>query len=151
MRDSLGGAVNIIIIVVFIVIALGYMAFNVNYTKAFRMKNKIISEFEKANGVCEAGSACANNIVAYAHEIGYETNRNSFHCNGLSPGVNNLFCYSEVVVNARQDSSSIADRNDSHYYTIVTKINIEIPIIDNVFDLDVFKISGNTKKMDKKR
>ena len=43
MRDSLGGAVNIIIIVVFIVIALGYMAFNVNYTKAFRMKNKIIS------------------------------------------------------------------------------------------------------------
>ena len=43
MRDALGGSVTIVIIVVFIVIVLGYLAFNVNYTKAFRMKDKIIS------------------------------------------------------------------------------------------------------------
>jgi hypothetical protein len=42
MRDAMGGSVALVIIVVFIVIALGYMAFNVNYTKAFNMKNKII-------------------------------------------------------------------------------------------------------------
>ena len=46
MRDSIGGSVVLIIIVVFIVVALGYMAFNVNYTKAFRMKNKVIAVYE---------------------------------------------------------------------------------------------------------
>ena len=50
MRDAFGGAVNIYIIVVFIVFALGYMAFNVNYTKAFRMKDKIVALYEKYNG-----------------------------------------------------------------------------------------------------
>ena len=44
MRDALGGIVNITIIVVFLVIVSGYLAFNVNYTKAFRVKNKIITE-----------------------------------------------------------------------------------------------------------
>ena len=46
MRDAIGGAVNIVIIVVFIVIVLAYLAFNVNYTKASRMKNKIIATYE---------------------------------------------------------------------------------------------------------
>ena len=31
MRDAMGGTVTLVIIVVFIVVALGYMAFNVNY------------------------------------------------------------------------------------------------------------------------
>ena len=150
MRDSLGGAVNIVIIVVFIVIALGYMAFNVNYTKAFRMKNKIINEYEKADGVCPSGSDCYSNIQTYAHEIGYEPSRNSFHCpdGGYAmDSSHHLYCYKEFQVKSRSDEDSIKDRADGKYYRIVTKINIEIPIIDNVFDLDVFKISGDTKTM----
>ena len=43
MRDAFGGIVNISMIVVFLVVVSGYLAFNVTYTKAFRMKNKIIT------------------------------------------------------------------------------------------------------------
>ncbi len=151
MRDSLGGAVNVIIIVVFIVVALGYMAFNVNYTKAFRMKNKIISEYEKAEGDCGSG-ICPANIEKYANEIGYKPNRSTFHCNGMTPGYKNLYCYDEIAVNTRITSDdSINDRANGVYYRIVTKINIEIPIIDNIFDLDVFKISGDTKTIYKEK
>lgn len=46
MRDAIGGVVNIQIILVFIVIVSGYLAFSVNYTKAFRVKNKIITTLE---------------------------------------------------------------------------------------------------------
>ena len=46
MRDGIGSVVMITIIIVFIVAASSYLAFNVNYTKAFRMKNKIISIYE---------------------------------------------------------------------------------------------------------
>ena len=35
MSDSLGGTVIIVLIVLFITIVSGYLAFNVNYTKAF--------------------------------------------------------------------------------------------------------------------
>ncbi|MBO4731371.1 MAG: hypothetical protein J5597_01005 [Spirochaetaceae bacterium] len=63
MRDAMGGSVALVIIVVFIVIALGYMAFNVNYTKAFRMKNKIISVYEKYEGKCEEN--CEKEIKDY--------------------------------------------------------------------------------------
>ena len=34
MRDALGGVVNLAMIVVFLVLVCGYLAFNVNYTKA---------------------------------------------------------------------------------------------------------------------
>ena len=45
MRDGLGSAVMIAIIVVFIAIVSGYLAFNVNYMKAFNMKNKICQKY----------------------------------------------------------------------------------------------------------
>ena len=43
MRDAFGGLMNMVIIIVFLVLVSGYLAFNVNYTKAFRVKNKIIT------------------------------------------------------------------------------------------------------------
>ena len=42
MRDAIGGSVNLVIIVVFMLLVSGYLAFNINYTKAFKVKNKII-------------------------------------------------------------------------------------------------------------
>ena len=51
MRDAFGGLVNIVIIVVFLVLVSGLLAFNVNYTKAYRVKNKIITTLEQYEGV----------------------------------------------------------------------------------------------------
>ena len=65
MRDALGGTVTISIIVIFIVFSLGYMAFNVNYTKAFRMKDKIVAMYEKYNGSC--GTDCEQEILEYTY------------------------------------------------------------------------------------
>ena len=40
MRDAFGGLVNIVIIVVFLVLVSGLLAFNVNYTKAIVLRTK---------------------------------------------------------------------------------------------------------------
>ena len=69
MRDSLGGLVSIFIIVIFVVLIMGYLAFNVNYTKAFRMRDKVIDTLNRNNGVC--GKYCRNEINQYAADIGY--------------------------------------------------------------------------------
>ena len=72
MRDAFGGIVNLSMIVVFLVLVCGYLAFNVNYTKAFRVKNYIITTIEQYEGNCDnEGSACAQKISNYIRQIGY--------------------------------------------------------------------------------
>ena len=69
MRDAMGGVVNLVIIVVFMVIVSGYLAFNVSYTRAFRVKNKIISTYEQYSGNCESNSSpCMTQIMKYMQD-----------------------------------------------------------------------------------
>ena len=154
MRDALGGTVTLVIIVVFIVIALGYMAFNVNYTKAFRMKDKIITLYDDFDGQCT--SKCEKAIIDYARTIGYSTDH-SLHCPDDFSAVNELYCVSKKEYldqdNSRVNSSitQITGKSDikpKAYYKVVTKINLKIPIISNVFDFRFFYIYGNTKSFE---
>jgi len=46
MRDAIGGTFSIQIILFFLIIINSYLAFSVNYTKAFRIKNNIIAIIE---------------------------------------------------------------------------------------------------------
>ena len=150
MRDSIGGSVIIVIIVVFIVVIMGYLAFNVNYTKAFRMKNKIISVYKEYNGECD--SSCNKEIESYAQKIGYKPS-NRIKCNKIdqtgSFEANTLYCSWRVPVTT-STGDYYSDTGEKFYYHIVTKINIQIPIISNVFDLQVFNISGDTAVFEKK-
>ena len=151
MRDASGGSVVLSIIVVFIVFALGYMAFNVNYMKAFRMKNKVISVYEDFNGNCN--SHCSDAIKTYANQIGYKFAQMSCHSGYTSK--DDSYCIKTVDVAAKESSSSwasikkgdvrLSDINGKYYYKIITKINISIPGIDWVFDNRVFYITGETK------
>ena len=146
MRDALGGTVNIIIIVMFIVIALGYITFNINYTKAFRVNDKIVSLYEQNKGNCGAASTCATQIKEYAHDLGYQTDLN-FSCpNGFSKQ-DNIYCLKTVDV---KNNSEIKESN-AKYFVIVTKTKVSIPIINNIMDLDVFSVRGSTKTIYKNR
>lgn len=151
MRDAIGGAVNIVIIVVFIVIVLAYLAFNVNYTKASRMKNKIIATYEDYNGVCN--SKCNAVIKEYAKEIGYSVGK-GFKCPKKLSGEKSWkkdsygsnYCYRAITVQkVGSKGGAISDLGTRKYYDIATRINIEIPIIQNIFDFQLFWVSGNTK------
>ena len=146
MRDAMGGTVALVIIVLFIVFALGYMAFNVNYTKAFRMKNKIISVYDDYDGKCN--SNCENTIKNYAKSIGYSLG-NEMQCpEGYSKN-NHLYCYKKI--GAITDAGAVDDLSNKYYYRIITKINVEVPIINNILDLKIFYITGDTKTYEDKR
>ena len=156
MRDALGGTVTLVIIVVFIVIALGYMAFNVNYTKAFRMKDKIVSLYDDYDGYCNG--ECQDAIREYARTLGYATDH-SLNCPSGFQAINDLYCVCPMDYLDQDDSratSSISslkpdgttDIKPKKYYKVVTKINLQIPIISNVFDFKFFYIYGNTKSFE---
>lgn len=144
MRDAIGGSVTIVIIVVFIVFALGYMAFNVNYTKAFRMKDKIITVYDDYNGNCN--TACENEIKEYADKIGYSSGTGTGGTMYCPTGTSklNLYCVDEVPVTTGDDDN-ISDSLNARYYHISTKISMEIPAFKNILNFRIFYVFGTTQ------
>ncbi len=140
MRDAFGGIVNLSMIVVFLVLVCGYLAFNVNYTKAFRVKNYIITTIEQYEGNCDnASSACAQKIQQYIKQVGYSAP--DFQLDDYDT-CHYGYCIKRVDV----ASEGINEGNQRFYYQVVTQINIDIPIINKIMPgLKIFQISGNTK------
>lgn len=142
MRDAVGGSVVIVIIMVFIVLVSAYLAFNVNYMKAFKMKDKIIALYEESDGECL--SDCKEKIKTYAKEIGYDVAELNCEGAGYNP-IEGLYCEKEVEVENKEKEFSENDMGSSRYYKIMTKIDIRIPIVDNALDIKPFQINGDTK------
>ena len=78
MRDAFGGIVNIVFVAIFLLIISGILGLIVNYTKAFRMKNTVISAIEQYEGAkgCFSDQAtgetgCRDKILKGAEAIGY--------------------------------------------------------------------------------
>ena len=147
MRDAIGSTIMVTIIIAFIVIVSSYLAYNVNYTKAFRMKNKIISIYEDYNGVCT--SQCETEIFNYARDLGY--NPAELFCSSAyvkRPSGDPLYCERRITVNTvadDPDNKVVGDKIGTHYYNIVTRINISIPLFDNIFNFGFLYVAGDTK------
>lgn len=147
MRDAFGGIVNITIIIVFLVIVSGYLAFNVNYTKAFRVKNKIITTIEQYEGNCTVpGGACDQAITNYMHDIGYSVPTTNFNMQDYDI-CRNGYCIKRVDADNNTDESIVIENNEGKvYYKVVTVIYIDIPIINKIMpNLKMFQVSGTTK------
>lgn len=142
MRDAFGGLMNMVIIVVFLVLVSGYLAFNVNYTKAFRVKNKIITTIEQYEGACDPGNEnnkCNQVIKDYMQSVGY--NASSLNIEGYE--CNDSYCIKRMETET--DTGNV-DLKKKVYYQVTTAIVIDIPIINKIMpQLSIFQVSGTTK------
>lgn len=151
MKDAFGGVMNIMLITAFLVIVSGILGFIVCYSKAFRMKNIVISNIERYEGSAScfnlsSNSACSNRIMQFAKSIGYSPG--NLNCNvttedGLQytkveyeDGVG-VFCY--VKKNGTNQ-----DKNHT-IYSVITQVDIDIPIIDKIMGMHFFQIKGDTR------
>lgn len=141
MREAFGGVLNIFVIVVVLLLIVGILGFTVNYTKAFRMKNFVISGFEnfEAAGNCEMNTACYKWIVEKAGTIGFSP-KNDLSCPTNYVNVNGYYCYLETNKS-----------NGKYVYTIQTQVDIDLPIINKIMGLSIFKIHGDTRVIKKSR
>lgn len=142
MKDAFGGILNIMFIAVFLVIVSGILGFIVCYTKAFRMKNFVISAIEQYEtyGCFESNSgygasSCSEKIKENAKSIGYSPV--NVNCpKNFSPNADNgdtFFCYKENT------------SNSGKYYSIVTQVDLDIPIINHIMGLTFFQVHGDTR------
>lgn len=149
MRDALGGLVNIAIIVVFLVIVSGYLAFNVNYTKAFRVKNKIISTIENMEGLQDFNDPTKSQIREFENSIGYDVSIPTSLPTvsiGEKPWVahKDYGCFIREVV----DETGASDATKKKYYEVITFVTVDIPIIKKIMpQFPFFQVKGATKSI----
>lgn len=156
MRDGIGSVVMIGLIIFFITAVSAFLAFNVNYTKAFRMKNKVLSVYDEHDGQCASESDCLGEIDKYAHSIGYlpvQLNCASGYV-AKSYGGKLLFCEKCIEVEKEFDDGGtgnidsygvLGDKIVDHYYSIYTVININIPVFNNLFSPKLLGVYGDTR------
>lgn len=68
MKESIGASWILMIVLVFIALFSGYLAFSVNYSKAFRVKDGIVDRLEKYNG---PNNKSLQEIADFIDEVSY--------------------------------------------------------------------------------
>lgn len=149
MQDAFGGLLNIVLVALFLVIVEGVLGFTVNYTKAFKMKNVVISAIEEYEGshcvitedstTVSSDSACQKRIIEGAKQLGYSPSVN-INCNKNNGYYNNYnyFCAKETT-----------SAKGGSIYKIVVQVDMNIPIIKNIMGLSFFQVSGDTRVVHK--
>ena len=142
MRDAIGQVFALQVILAFVLLINGYMAYSVNYTRAFRVKNQIINIIEQYEGPeNDEGKAKINQ---YVRTMNYDVSKKlkkkkrgeGFTC--FQEG----WCYRGTNVST---ADADGDRTGT-YYTVVTFVNIDIPVINNLIGLGNFlEVTGETR------
>lgn len=150
MKEAIGGVFSLEFIIVFLLILNGYMAFNVNYTKAFRVKNEIRSIIQKNEGLTDSAM---EQIEEYMDEVKYTQSQGfNQYCqnHGMYTCTTNTgrsFCM-DVTTSDKYGTRKTAtgEENIAAYYTVTTFVDINIPIINKFFDRlgGLFAVSGET-------
>lgn len=150
MREATGGALIINIILTFIIIFLALLATSVNYSKAFKVNNRIVNLIEK-NGSYNDKTKTA--IDTYLKNVGYVVTSSRNTCQSdigrFVPNVNRAtsiyrdvgykYCVYQVDDCVSQSTS---ERNCKVYYKVVTYMYFDIPIINEVVKIPV---TGETR------
>lgn len=148
----MGGVFTLQAIVLALLIIMSLMAFAVNYSKAFRVKNEIRSIIEKSEGLTPTAESQINEMIRKhqyflsdvyvdaCKNLGYDVYEST-----SESGVGVRFCIKCNYANNLGELNQNPDYQGA-YYSIVTFVNIDIPIVNNLipFTANFFKISGET-------
>lgn len=137
MKASIGGIVNIFLVLVFIVIMMSFLLFNVSYAKAFRVKNKIITTYEQYEGNCDRNTNCYNEIKRYEEQFGYKVTYDLKE----KPGTK---CYQELGYCSTRKQAEKGKNNKLVKYVITTEVYVKFPLIQDILGVGKFGVSGET-------
>ena len=152
MRESISGTWLLGFVLVFIVLFAAYLAVSINYTKAFKVKNRIINIIEENEGytedprstnfesipkdVLKTMTTTDAKIYYYLKDIGYPTdNINSTNADKCFDGD------SDAAMQGGYCVKKICSGKGA-YYKVETFIKFELPLIN--FQL-LIPVNGETK------
>ena len=154
MRDAFGGAFMIKIFIVFIFVYICLTAMALNYAKAFKVKNEIITYLEE-NEIIDVCNMNVEEIKTmedfFENELvgkrGYNVSEHGTCKNNVSgpkydnpdnPNECTGYCYQSGI---DIDITGKAENTEGIYYTVSTYMNWGIPFLNNLL-----KLNGNNEE-----
>lgn len=128
MREAMGGALLIKLVMFFIVIYVCFLAIAINYSITFRVKNQIINLIEAYEGY----DLAEDSIEEYVAGIGYYRASANSMTLGNEACVNNVNGYCITPINSERGT----------YFKVTTYVSFDFPIIGKIMN---FPVSGETR------
>ena len=144
MKEAYGGIVNFVFLIIFLLIVMGVLALVVSYTKAFRMKDAIISVIEEYEGSgcypesplspsSTSNTACRQKIIEKAKALAYSPP--SLACGGDNIyKADGIYCYS---IEKKSGNKAVI--------TVITQVDMNFPIIEKIMGFRFFQVMGDTR------
>ena len=140
MRDAISSYFSLTLLFFFILLVSGFIALSVNYTKAYRIKNNVLTNIEKYEGNIN-NEQMLDKTYSYAKAIGYTASddainsaENKGYTCPIYRGNNVGWCYIK--------NSTV---NGSFTVNVVVFINLNVPVIHQVFsNNEFFWMTGRT-------
>ena len=143
MREALGGYFNISILFFFILLVSGFISLSINYTKAYRVKNNVLTYLEKYEGNPN-NEELLDYTSSYIQSVGYNASnesisaaKNAGYTCSLYKGQEQGWCYKKNSPNG-----------DRFSIDIVVFVSVDIPVLNKVFaNFKFFWLNGTTSSI----
>lgn len=143
MREAIGGYFSLTILFFFVLLVSGFISLSINYTKAYRVKNNVLTYLEKYEGNPN-NEELLDYTSNYIQSVGYKVSNDSINAaenDGYTcstyQGEEQGWCYKK---NASSGGRFTID--------IVVFIGLDIPIINKVFSgFKFFWLNGTTSSI----
>lgn len=142
MKDAVGGSLLLNIVVIFTSIIILFFVGIIAYTKAFKMKNRIIEVIETHGAYTTGTGSVQDELTGDLSRAGYMT---------ASAAQIRQKCNSGVNLNSGNSSGHLycvyeKRNNEGRSYEVVTYIHFSFPVIG---DMLTFPVKGETKVLGK--
>ena len=131
MKAATGNALLINIIITFLVIVLAVLVASITYTKAFRVKNRIVDIIENHEGnFNEDRDSIINDVNSALNSVGYKISNNN-RCPDrdgatiVTTGTNYDYCIYEYTTTR------------GSYYGVTTYMYLDLPVVGSYLRLPV--------------
>ncbi len=147
MREGIGGIWLTQLIILFMLIFVAFLALSLNYTKAFKIKNELLTIIEKKEGLTSGDNGSIAIINNYLKSNGYFVTKtcpegsygvSNLDNQAVEPAVGNNKPYYYCVTKVKSPSSNNPNKV---YYQVNIFFYFNLPVIGDVFK---FNVSGNT-------
>lgn len=160
MRESIGGAWLIGLVITFMMLFVAYLTVMINYSTAFKTKNEMVHIIEKYEGLSSGDQESSLGIINnYLSNSGYNATgkcdcKGSESCYGAKDIHNKLgnrlskvnkrdeYYYCVIYNNAKDSSDNF--ENDIGYYDIQLFLTFDFPVLGQI---GKFRVKGQTIKI----
>lgn len=149
MRGAIGNAMVMNIVITFIILTTAFLVSSISYSKAFKVKTKIIDIIEKYDGdfnkISNKESVITSEINQFLGQTGYRTtsatakgNCNKYVDSSKETLMGTTSSYDICIIQKNNNSSTY----HGPYYKVVVYMYFDFPIIGDMIKIPV---SGETR------